>query len=64
MCFAEPECKFLNHKHNEVSSFYGQLKIHKSMNIESAINTPKSEIIQIIEPNDLKLSGPKSQQEN
>ena len=59
MCFAEPKCKFLNHKHNEVSSFYGLLKIHKSVITESAINTPNSEIIQIIEPNDLNLSGPK-----
>ena len=53
MCFAEPEWKFLNDKHHEVSNFYGLPKIHKSMVIESAINTQSKEIIEIFEPNDL-----------
>ena len=39
MCFNEPEWKFLNDKHHEVINFYGLPKIHKSMIIESAINT-------------------------
>ena len=55
MCFTEPEWKFLNDKHHEVSKFYGLPKIHKSMIIESAINTQNSEIIKIFEPNDLKI---------
>ena len=55
MCFNKPERKFLNDKHHEVSSFYGLPKIHKSMIIESAIKTQNSEIIEIFEPNDLKL---------
>ena len=38
MCFTEPEWKFLNDKHHEVSNFYGLPKIHKSMFIESATN--------------------------
>ena len=37
MCFTEPEWKFLNDKHHEVSNFYGLPKIHKYMVIESAI---------------------------
>ena len=63
MCFTEPECKFLNHKHHEVSSFYRLPKIHKSTIIESAINSEDSEIIEIFETSDLKLrpvdAGPK-----
>ena len=55
MCFTEPKWKFLNDKHHEVSNFYWLPKIHKSMIIESAINTQNSEIIEIFEPNDLKL---------
>ena len=38
MCFREPEWKFLNDKH-QVSNFYELHKIHKSSDIESAINT-------------------------
>ena len=38
MCFTEPEWKFLNDKHHEISNFYGLPKIHKSKIIESAIN--------------------------
>ena len=64
MCFTEPEWKFLNDKHHEVSNLYGLPKIDKSMIIESAINTQNSEIIEIFEPNGLKLKpivgGPKS----
>ena len=63
MRFTKLEQKFLNHKHHEVSNFYGLPKVHKSMIIESAINTQKSEIIEIFETNDLKLrpivGGPK-----
>ena len=55
MCFTEPEWKFLCDKHHEGSNFYGSPKIHKSMVIESAINTQNSEIIEIFEPNGLKL---------
>ena len=55
MCFTEPEWKFLNDKHHEVISFYGLHKIHKSMVIESVINTQNNKIIEIFEPNDLKL---------
>ena len=56
MCFTKPESKFLHHKHHELSRFYGLLKIRKSkMIIESAINTQTSEIIEIFEPNNLKL---------
>ena len=56
MCFTKPESKFLHHKHHELSRFYGLLKIRKSkMIIESAINTQNSEIIEIFEPNNLKL---------
>ena len=47
MCFIEPEWKFLNDNHHEVSNFYGLPKIHKSMIIESAINTQNSENIEI-----------------
>ena len=57
MCFTEPEWKFLNDMHHEVSNFYGLPKAHKSMVIESAINTQNSQIIEIFLPNDLKL-GP------
>ena len=39
MCFTEPEWKFLNDKHHEVSNFYRLPKIHKLKTIESAINT-------------------------
>ena len=53
MRFTEPEWKFLNDNHHEVTKFYGLPKIYKSMIIESAINTQNSEIIQIFEPNDL-----------
>ena len=63
MCFTEPKWKFLNDKHHEVSNFYGLPKIHKSMVIESAINTQNSEIIEIFKHNYLKLrpieGGPK-----
>ena len=55
ICFTEPEWKFLNDKHHEASNIYGPPKIHKSMVIESAINTQNSEIVEIFEPNDLKL---------
>ena len=55
MCFTEPEWKFLNDKHHEVSSLYGLRKIHISMAIESAINTQNGEIIEIFETNDLQL---------
>ena len=37
-----------------MNNFYGTSKIHKSMVIESAINTQNSKIIEIFEPNDLK----------
>ena len=47
MCFTEPERKFLNDIHHEVSNFYGLPKAHKAMVIESAINTQNSEIIEI-----------------
>ena len=47
MCFTEPEWKFLNDMHHEVSNFYGLPKAHKSMVIESAINTQNSQIIEI-----------------
>lgn len=63
MCFTEPEWKFLNNKYHEVSNFYGLPKIHKSKLIESAIITQNSEVINIFEPNDLKVrpivGGPK-----
>ena len=63
MCFTEPESKFLNYKHHEVSNFYELPKIHKSMVIESAINTQNSETIEIFKPNELKripiVGGPK-----
>ena len=63
MCFTEPEWGFLNDKDHEVSNFYDLPKIYKSVIIESAINSQNSEIIQIFEPNDLKLrpilGGPK-----
>ena len=63
MHFTEPEWNFLNYKHHEASDFYGLPKVHKSMIIESTINTQNSEIIEIFEPNDLKLrprvGGPK-----
>ena len=49
MYFTESEWKFLNE-----SIFYGLPKIHKSMVIESTINTQNSKIIEIFEPN-LKL---------
>ena len=55
MCFTEPEWKFLNDQHHEVSNFYGLPYIHESETIESAINTQNNEIIEISEPNDLKL---------
>ena len=45
MCFTEPKWRFLNDKHHKVSNFYGLPKIHKSMVIESAINTQNKEII-------------------
>ena len=63
MCFRETEWKFLNDKHHGITFFYVLRKIHKSMVVESAINTQNSEIIETFEPNDLKLSpivgGPK-----
>ena len=55
MCFTESEWKFLNDKHYKVSNFFGLTKIYKSMVMESSINTQNSEIIEIFEPNDLKL---------
>ena len=55
MCFTEPERKFLKDKQCEVSNLNGLPKIHKSKITESAINTQNSEIIEIFEPNDLKL---------
>ena len=39
MCFKEPEWKFLNKKHHEVTIFYGLPIIHEFMIKESAINT-------------------------
>ena len=63
MCFTEPEWKFLNDKQHEVYNFYGLLQIHISMTIESAINTQNSEIIETLEPKELKqkpiAGGPK-----
>ena len=63
MCFTEPKWKFLNDKHHEVSSFYEPPKIHKFLIIASVINSQNNEIIEIFEPNDLKLrpivGGPK-----
>ena len=63
MCFTEPESTFLSDKHHEVTNFYGIPEIHKSMVIESPTNTWNSEIIEILEPNDIKLrpivGGPK-----
>ena len=63
MCFTEPEWKFINDKHHEVSNFYVLPKMHKSMIIECAINTQNSEIIEVFQPNELKLrpivGGPK-----
>ena len=47
MCFTEPESKFLNYKHDEVSNFYELPKIHKSMIIESAMDIQDSEIVEI-----------------
>ena len=38
-----------------VSSICGLPKIHKSMVTESAINTQNSEIIEMFDPNHLKL---------
>ena len=51
MCFRGPEWKFLC----DGSNFYGPPKIDKSMVIEPAINTQNSEIIEMFEPNGLKL---------
>ena len=45
MCFTEPEVNVLNDTHHEVSNFSPLPKIHKSMVIESVINTQNSEII-------------------
>ena len=39
MSFTEPEANFLNDKHHEVSNFSPLPQIHKSMVIESVINT-------------------------
>ena len=39
ICFTEPESKFLTDKHHEITNFYGLPQIHKSMVIESSINT-------------------------
>ena len=55
MCFTEPEWKFLNDKHHEVSNFYGLPKIHKSKILKSGINSQNSKIIEIFEPNDPRL---------
>ena len=55
MCFTKTEWKFLKDKQCEVSNLNGLPKIHKSKITESAINTQNSEIIEIFEPNDLKL---------
>ena len=55
MYFSKPDQKFLNDKNGEVSNLYGLPKIHKSKIIESTINTQNSEIIEIFEPNNLKL---------
>ena len=54
MCFTEPEWKFFNDRHHEVSNFYSLPEIHISIVIESLINTQNSKIIAIFEPN-LKL---------
>ena len=63
MCFTEPKWKFLNDKHHEVRNFYGLPKTHESIIIESTINTQSSGIIEVFEPNPLKLrpivGGPK-----
>ena len=53
--FTEPEKKFLNDKQHEGSNFYVLPKIHKSIIAESAIETQNNEIIEIFEPNDLKV---------
>ena len=55
MYFTEPEWKFPNNKHYEVSNFYGVPKSNKSKIIESVINTQNSEIIRTFEEHDLKL---------
>ena len=55
MCFTEPWWKFLNDTYRKESNFYGLPKIQNFKIIESAIKTPKSKIIKIFEPNDLKL---------
>ena len=56
MCFTKLEWKFLYDRQHEVSNFYRLPKIHKYMIIESAITIQSTEIIEISEPNDLKLS--------
>ena len=55
MCFTEPWWKFLKDTYRKESNFYGLPKIQNFKIIESAIKTPKSKIIKIFEPNDLKL---------
>ena len=55
MCFTEPERKFINDEHHEMSNFYGIPQIHKSVITKSAINTQNSELIENFEPNDLKI---------
>ena len=55
MCFTESEWKFLKDKHHEVSNLYRLSTIHRSMVIESAINTQNKEIIESFEKNHLKL---------
>ena len=47
MCFTEPEWKFLDDNHHKVSNFYGLPQTHKSMIIETVINTQNTEIILI-----------------
>ena len=68
MCFTEPEWEFLNDKFYKVSNFYGLPKIPKSKITKSAINTQNIEIIEIFEPNDLKLrsivGGPRRASKN
>ena len=49
------EKDFLTNHISKTSNFYGLLKIHRSKQIENAIETRKSEYIEIPNPSDLKF---------
>ena len=54
--FTEPEQKFLTEKFVKISNFCGLRKIHQSKIIETTIHSQNTEVAEVGEPSDLKVT--------